>query len=147
MSVIGDARTALFDALAPVFVDPIDGWTFAGRIHRTKPADLIAPSVYIGASTGRDVTGQAPAYVVTFPVHVAYDGANQSQVDGLEEIISRVHDAALAVGKPVSHDNTEVLTRRAGTASTLAAAVIDVDVTVRARTFCIPSPVQEAASV
>ena len=129
-----------------MFVEPIDGYTFTGRVHRTQPPKIAAPMVFIGASEGSRQVGNAGArYVASFPVWVIYDGANQAQVDGLEEVLGRVHDAALDVGDPVGHINAEPPTARDATyVSTLRGAVFTVDVTVRAHTFCNPPVLQEA---
>lgn len=145
---LGDARTRLFDALAPVFVDPVDGWTFAGRLHRTQPARLAAPCVYLGASAGSRRTGQASSYVATFPVTIIYDGANEAQVDGLEEVISRVHDAAHAAGMtPTGHDPAVPPAPAGGGVSTLSAAVVMVDVTFRSYALCTHPVIPEAVHV
>lgn len=150
MSALTDARTRLFDALAPVFVEPVGGYQFTGRVYRTPPAKLAAPSVYLGMSDGVRQTGPqgGPRYVATWPVWIVYDGANADQVDGLEEVIGRVHDAANAAGMVATgHTNADPPLPAGATTltSTLRGVVVTVDATVRAVTLC-PVPVLEATA-
>lgn len=150
MSALTDARRALHAELSTAFVQPIAGYQFAGRVHLSEPARLAAPCVFIGASEGTRRLGRdtGAAYVATFPVWVVYDGADQAQVDGLEEVIGRVHDAGMHSGFITTGHTAQTPPAPADPArvSTLRAAVVDIETTLRAHTFCSPA-LMEASGV
>lgn len=143
MNAITDRRTAMHDALAEVFVAPIGGLAFSGRVHRTEPAKLAAPCVYIDASAGRSATskGGAALYLTTYPVVVVYDGAQQAQIDGVEELVCRVMDAVGAVDRAevTGHAPITLDVQRIDPTSKLRAVAVSVDVPILTRTFCRPT--------
>jgi hypothetical protein len=142
MSVLADARAALYGALAHIFDDPVpvlggDPIQFsAGRAQEYPPQDFVAPVVWIeqprGSTRQIGATGATTIDYATFPVAVVYDGADRAQVAGLDELVARVWDAARTVGEPFSFQPQPI---DAGGPS-LRATFVDVDMPIAALTFC-----------
>lgn len=148
MSTLTLARDAVFEAIEVAFTQPIAGYTFTGRVHRTQPAKLAAPCVFMGPSSGQMIPGDrgARAYVVSFPLWVIYDGTKAAQVDGVEEVLGRLADACLAAqAAPIGHVPSDPPGEVTGV-TTPRAAVLTVELGIRRHSFCNPNPL-EAASV
>lgn len=80
-------RDALGAALAPV------------PVYLTQPADLAVPCVFLGLSDSTPAQDNgAPVWVVAFPVVAVIDGANESQVIGLDYMGDRIADVAAELG-------------------------------------------------
>lgn len=136
-----EQRRRLHDAIADVFVEPVGGYTFAGRVDRTPPSKLSAPRVFIGDAVGdRRRNGQALTYVAGYPVWVVYDGATRAQVDGVDEIVSRVHDAAVRAGFDVAGHQPSPLPPEytANAPASLRASLVTVEVSARGLVLCPP---------
>lgn len=142
MSRLADARAALHAALVHVVDDPVNGLTLSPeRIHQWPAAQPVAPCVWIEQPSGvlAEFGRQSSVLinVVTYPVAVVFDGADRAQVAGLDELVARVWDQAWAAsGKPVRFRPGPV---NVGGPS-LRATYVDVEMTVRAVTFCDPAP-------
>jgi hypothetical protein len=142
MSKLSEARATLHAALVHVFDEPVNGLTLSNeRAHQWPAQQPNAPCVWIEQPIGelREVGRQGSVLIseVTFPVKVVFDGADRAQVAGLDELVSRVWDQAWAAGgRPVRF--------RPGPVDVggphLRATVVDVEMTVRAVTFCDPAP-------
>jgi len=127
-----DARTELFEAIAPVL---------PGRVAATPPVGkpYVSPYVWIdqprwaiqSAGTNTRLT------VVTFPVWLSYDGAVKAQVLGLDDLSAKVWDACLTVPAARPAGANQSILDVAGTA--VRGLVIAVDVTVGAMTLCLPT--------
>ena len=79
MTITREARTTLHDALT-VALDPLP-------VGLTRPDDPATPCAWIDVVTRRmaDADG-ADVVVVTFPVTIAVDGADESQVLALDDL-------------------------------------------------------------
>lgn len=131
MTVVGDARTKLYDAV--IARAPVAAW----RIHRVTPSQVVAPCAYLdSAELGPDTIEGAAIVVTTFPIVVVHDGAVRAQVEALDDMLATVYAAALDAGgdpaqsRPVNLDVG---------GPTLRAHVLRVGFLVHAQTFCAPS--------
>jgi hypothetical protein len=136
MSLIGDARQTLVDAIAGVL---------PGRTSPYPPGPAFtAPYVWVDVSAGRtERSGERSTIIKAFfPVWVAVDGADRAQVALLDDVVARVWDACETVAglSPQSWNPRDIRDR-----PTLRAAVIDVAATITART--LSSPETDAAQV
>ncbi len=150
MNRLGDARTRLLEAIAPVL---------PGRVEPYPPetvARLVAPMVWIDQpSVRRETVGRAiDVIAATFPLWVLYDGAVHAQVAGLDDVIAALWDACeaatgieprQALPRALPNEVQTLLTRppveRPDRPRLVSAAVLDVAVTITARTFCVPDAV------
>lgn len=128
-------RQRLFDALKPILPGRVDAYA--------PPANVafVAPYIWIGQPDGaRTTIGERTVVMVaTFPVTVTYDGAERSQLAGLDDIVSQVVDAVARL------ERAEVVRWRpeplaAGQTPNRRQTVLDVDVTITASTLCLPDP-------
>lgn len=123
---VAEARRALHQALEAV--TPAT-W----RIHRTAPAQISAPCVFIDSpSIG---TAGAGLVVVRFPVVAIVDGAQHRQLEQLDELLVRMWDASSRVGVPTSSSPASL---DVGGPS-LRAQTLTVEITLAAVTFCTPN--------
>jgi hypothetical protein len=127
---VADERTKLYDALVASSPTP---W----RVHRTSPAQLVAPCVYLDAvELSIDTSIGAGIVLCTFPVVLVWDGAVRPQVEGLDDLLGRVWTAAVRAGgdpqtsRPIALD--------VGGPS-LRAHALRVEMFVQAITMCAPS--------
>lgn len=121
------ARTRLYDAL--VLGAGAPSW----RVHRTSPATIAAPSIWLDSvELTLDVGTNGALIVATFPVILVVDGAQRRQIEELDDVVARVWTAALSVGEPTS---SRPQTLDVGGPS-LRAQAIAVDVLIEARTLC-----------
>jgi len=123
MSAIADARTALHVELVAAFT--VTPW----RVHRTTPAMVTAPSVWID-SVSLDTDG--PFVVATFPIVIVVDGAVRPQVEALDDKLALVWTVAERVGLP---QTARPQSLDVGGAS-LRAHTLDVQIPLDARTLC-----------
>lgn len=130
MSAVADARTKLHGALD---TSVLPGW----RVHRTSPAQLVAPCVYLDAvELGIDTSIGAGLVVCTFPVVAVHDGTVRPQVEALDDLLAAVWTAAIEAGgdpqasRPLSLDVG---------GPTLRAHVLRVEMLVTAISLCSPS--------
>jgi hypothetical protein len=134
MSAIGEARAALHARL----VDGCSALVGATHVHRWVPTQLVTPAVWIGspALTQRDVGNPGVVLtIVSFPVYASTDGVPPSQAWLLDELIAAVWDASLGpLAEPIDASPQPVDVG----GGTLRASLIEVDVTVAARTLCTP---------
>lgn len=143
VSFLLDERARLHEAIVDVFVEPVAGFTFSGRVDRTPPAKIAAPRAFIGDSTGNRVRANAGAtYVAGFPVWVIYDGTARAQVDGIDEIVSRIHDAAATAGFDViGHTPATLPPELAAIApANVRTSVVSIETSARGLTLCTPNP-------
>ena len=130
-SAVSDARTKLYDALTGELVE--SPW----RVHRTSPAQIAAPSVYVDAvELGRDTATGVGIIVATFPVVAVVDGTVRRQVEELDDLLARIWTAALRSGLEPSDSRAMALD--VGGAN-LRAHVVRVDVYLAAVALCPPS--------
>jgi hypothetical protein len=154
VNLLSDARTALHEALSGVFDEPFQVEedrlvAFSnGRVHRTPPAQAVAPCVWIEqGSGGEQAVGTVATGLVdaaTFPVAIIYDGTDRAQVDGLDELVARVYDAARTVGTPRRWEPRQIDVG----GPNLRGSFVDVDMSIGARTLCGSTALsKEAVSV
>lgn len=145
MNRLDDAQSRLYGALGGVFDEPfqVEEDRLVGfsndRVSKYPPPQPVAPCVWIEQASGATgVTGATAGLVdlVRFPVTVVYDGADRAQVAGLNELVSRVWDAARTVGDPIAFTPGPV---DAG-GPNLRSTVVDVEMRIGARTLCGSSP-------
>lgn len=144
MSRLSAARTALHAALTAVFDEPFQveedrlvGFS-NGRVSAYPPPQPAAPCIWVEQPSGSATStgGGALIDVATFPVAVVYDGADRAQVAGLDELVSRVWDAARTVGEPQRWEPRLVDVG----GPNLRGVFVDVDMRIGARTLCGSSP-------
>jgi hypothetical protein len=124
---ISRARTELFDAL--VLGAGAPSW----RVHRTSPAQIAAPSMWIDSvELAVDTVTGAAFVAATFPVFVVVDGTVRRQIEELDDVLARVWTAAATVGEPTT---ARAQALDVGGPS-LRAHVVNVDVLIQARTLC-----------
>lgn len=129
-SKIGEARTALYEALQAALAAP---W----RAHRTPPANPAAPCVWIGPYS-QNLSG--PVLTISFPVVAVYNGADRAQVEQLDDLGATVSDAIWrAKGRPIRSFASTIDV--AG--PTLRAIEYQADFNVQGVTLCLPA-LQEA---
>lgn len=131
-------RQRLYNALEAVL---------PGRVHPYPPPTGVkaAPGIWIGQPTVlRTTIGRATRASAVFPITLAYDGADRAQVAGLDDLVSNTWDA-LAGLERVEPDaarpeplNTDPDDRQ------IRATVLAADVTIAARTLCLPDVEQVA---
>ena len=125
-TAIAEARTALHEALQGVTPST---W----RIHRTAPAQITAPVVFIDSPT---IASTTPGLVtVSFPVVMVVDGTVRAQLEQLDDLLAAVWTAASKAGSPTSSNPVAL---DVGGPS-LRAQVLTVEITVAAVTMCPPS--------
>ena len=136
MNRLGDARQRLVTALLPVL---------PGRVEPYPPAARwSAPRVWIEQPeiTRATLGARVVVAVATFPIWIAYDGANRAQVVGLDDLVSKVWDATLHGGAEPQLARREQVDIAAQSA--LRACVLFADVTLQAVTLCLP-PVESSS--
>lgn len=130
---LSDARLALFGVLTPVL---------PGRVSSTPPAATPFPAPYIWIDQPDVALGTAGTStrvtVATFPIWISYDGAVRAQVAGLDDLVSQVWDAVLAV-RQATPQSTFVNTVDVGGVD-VRGVVVSVDYTIAALTLCLPTP-------
>lgn len=138
VSFLTERREELHQALVDTFIEPIVGAAFAGRVDATQPVKLAAPRVWIGDSAG---DRRSPAYVASWSVWVAFDGGQAAQVNGVDEVVGRVIDAAHRAGfDVVGHQGSPLPFELVDTAKpNVRAAVVTIERTSRTLTLCTPT--------
>ena len=125
MTAVAEARTSLHDALQGVTPET---W----RVHRTAPAQITAPCVFVDSPTIGTAT---PGLInVTFPIVAVVDGAQHRQLEQLDELLVAMWDAASKIGIPRS--STPAALDVGG--PSLRAQTITVEIVMAAVTFCLP---------
>ena len=125
-TAIADARTELHDAL-------LDVTPATWRVHRTAPAQITAPCVFLDSPA---ILTNTPGLVtLTFPVVMVVDGAIYAQLEQLDDLLSAVWTAASKVGMPTT--SNPVALDVGG--PTLRAQVLNVELVVAAVTMCPPT--------
>lgn len=136
LTAVSSARTALYDALVAA-VEP------AWRVHRVTPAQIAAPTVFIGSvELALDNLAGAGFIVVTFPVTIVADGAVRPQIEALDDLLAKVWTAGMQVGDP--SDSRPVPLDVGG--PTLRAHIVRVDIPVLAITLCPPTLVSTSSN-
>lgn len=149
MNVLTRAREELHASLADVFVEPVRGYAFDGRVLPYRPSRASAPLVWLDdSSSNRSRAERAWSWAVTFPVWVVHDGTVEAQVAGVEEIIGRVYDAARAARFTVlGHDPSPLPAELVQATTTnpprLRAAVVSITTGLVRETFCPPPDSEE----
>lgn len=139
MTVLADKRQALMQALQVVLPGRVTPYPRTMSI----PA---APSAWIGQPDGAERTlpgMRSTAVVATYPVTLVYDGAEDAQIAGLDDLVVKCWWALTAV--PQAHPRRwrpATVDIVAGTVERQwRAAVIDVEVTIAATSFCPDTPI------
>ena len=133
MSRIGDARSDLYTALQEAaVVHGLGSW----RVHKYEPANVAAPSVWIGAHQLRPYTVGSPGVSMTLlglPVYLCVDGLERRQVEQLDLMGGVVWDACETAGaNPLDARPT----RLDSGGPSLRAVVTLAEFSIRARTLC-----------
>lgn len=130
---VSAARSSLWDVLRNA-LDPTP-W----RAHKYPPAQVVAPCIFIGTTPdlAQDVRGTPGATftIATFPITAVFDGADERQVAGLDDMQCLVWDAVLAVG---ANPRSATPGRLNVGGPTLRSVVIDAEFVLLATTLCIP---------
>jgi hypothetical protein len=129
-NALADARALLVSALEPVM---------PGRVGAYPPGSLVTPPyVWVDVSTGRpERSGTASTmWVATFPVWVAVDGDDRAQIALLDDLTARLVDACEATRGLQAR---QWVPRELPDRPRVRVAVIDVAVTITARTLCPPN--------
>ncbi len=94
-SEISRKRTELYEAVqTAVAATP---W----RVHRTAPATIAAPSIWIDSvELAVDQATSASFVEATFPIYIVVDGAVRRQIEELDDLVATVWTAAATVGDP-----------------------------------------------
>jgi hypothetical protein len=124
MSAISDARTELHEVLKTI---TLATW----RVHRTAPAQLTAPCVFIDDWS---IVPSASLIAVVFPIVAVVDGAQHRQIEELDELGAAVWTAASKIGTPRS--STPVSLDVGG--PSLRAHQMSVEIVMTASTLCPP---------
>lgn len=132
MNRLADARALVATALEPIA---------PGRVGPYPPGTMFSPPyLWIGDHVGRpERSGSNTTFIVaTFPVWIAVDGDDRAQTALLDDLVARVWDAceATATLQPRQWVPRELPDR-----PRIRVAVIDVAVTITARTLCPPDVV------
>lgn len=153
MSVLSEARDRLHAELltivaTPVVVGDATLQLSAGRVHKYPTSQPNAPCLWIeqpeGLMTRVGTQAQHWATIVTLPVTVCHDGTDRAQVAGLDELVSRVWDAANRVpdAEPMRFRPQPI---NVG-GPNLRGTRVDVEMTLRHTTFC-PVPAEPPAAL
>lgn len=138
MNRLAEARTNLATALADVL---------PGRVHAyplPRLARGTAPAVWLDRPTvGRETVGARSRIIsATFPVWIVVDGADRAQLAALDDIVAAVWDYAEATTscepRFAQPRDTAITVGTGQTPSVLPGYVVDVAVTIAARTLCPP---------
>lgn len=130
MNRFAQSRAALVAALDEV----APGRTFAYR------TDKVVPAVWLGVALPGERTptgGRTPVKVARFPVTITFDGSDDAQVAGLDELTAKVTDAIQALpGARVvgARTSEETVAGRA-----YQAVVLDVSYSLGIGSFCGPT--------
>lgn len=136
---LDETRTALHAALVATMA--ACGWP-AERAHPLPPRQIVPPMGWVDAPTlSQGNVGGAAAVLVTFPVAISLDGADQEQVKQLDKLMAHGW-AALETKLPSGHV-PRILTAGpqfldVGGIETRA-VVFSVQVTLQVRTLCSAS--------
>lgn len=131
MNRLSAERQRLHDALAPLL---------PGRVHPyPAPAGTKAsPGIWIGQPTVlRSSLGRTVTTTAVFPITLAYDGTDRAQVAGLDDLTSNAWDALDALER-CSPDAARPDTLDLDAERQVRTTVLAVDVTITARTLCLP---------
>jgi hypothetical protein len=127
-------RAEIATALADVLGD--------GMFTPYPRPNMIAPSGWLEQPTG---SSDGNRIVATFPVWFVYDGPNEAQVAGLDDVVAKAWAALTRVAQvhpkrwrpatlpPVTTPTGEVVS------SPWRAVVIEAEATILAHSFCIPT--------
>ena len=125
-TAVAQARTDLHTVLKGVTPS---SW----RVHRTSPAQITAPSIFIDSPS---ILTNTPGLVsVTFPVVMIVDGTVTAQLEQLDDLLSAVWTSASKVGSPTTSNPVAL---DVGGPS-LRAQVLSVEIVMAASTMCAPS--------
>ena len=130
MNALADARGALAAVLEPIM---------PGRVAPYAPGTMFsAPYVWVGDDTGRpERAGSNSTFIVaTYPVWIAVDGEDRAQIALLDDLKARVWDACEATA---GLQPRQWVPRELSDRPRTRCAVIDVAVTITARTLCPPN--------
>jgi hypothetical protein len=130
VTITREARTTLHDALVTA-LDPLP-------VTLTRPPDPATPCAWIDVVTRRlaDDDG-APVVVVTFPVTIAVDGADESQVLLLDDLGDIVWWVALELDASPTYATPDVINVGG---PRLRSLTTSVDVITDYLTLCPPTP-------
>lgn len=125
-SKISRLRTGLHGALQAALAE--SPW----RVHRTPPVNPVAPCIWIGPYVQ---TLDGVTIRISFPVVAIYDGADNRQVEGLDDLGALMSDAIFrAHGLPVRS-----LPGRIDLAGpSLRSLEYQADFTAQGTTLCLP---------
>ena len=130
MNQLAQARDGLVSAFTPIM---------PGRVGPYPPGTMFTPPyIWIDDHSGASERAgtNSTFWVATFPVWAAVDGDDRAQIALLDDLIARIVDAAEATAsmQPRRWGSRELPDR-----PRIRAAVIEVAVTVTARTLCPPN--------
>jgi hypothetical protein len=124
---ISRKRSELYLAVAAALVDT--PW----RVHRTSPAQIAAPCVWLDSvELSLDRETSAAFVVAAFPIYIVVDGTVRRQIEELDDLVAKVWTAAASVGEPQASRPTAL---DVGGPS-LRAQALEVDVVIQAVSLC-----------
>ena len=133
MSLIADARATLHASLV-AGCGPLIG---ADHVHRYVPLQLVTPCVWIAAPSLARVQQGSPGALLTvaaFGVYCSCDGVPPAQAGLLDELVAAVWDASSAPRLMEALRSNPQPVDVGG--ATLRAQLVDVEITLTARTLC-----------
>lgn len=135
MTVTNAERVRLHTELVAQFAGLLD----PSRVHLYVPGNIASPCVWIAQPSYDTVVRGQPGAVMTiisFPVVIVPFGYEPRQAEMNDEMVDRVWDAAVTLtrGEPSGARPAPIDVGGA----TQRGVIVDVEMTVTARTFCLP---------
>lgn len=136
LSVAADGLYEALQRAAAIYITEHPGQPL--RVYRTPKLQVTTPAVWIGIPT---VAMLEPFFHASWPITIAVDGDQPEQSDTLYEIVGRVWDEISAQPggynpESVQPENITIQGTEGGQSA--LAAVIYIDHSIGARTFCQP---------
>jgi len=133
MSAISDERARLHSALVAACAGLIE----AERVHLYTPPTIASPCCWIAQPRLNVAIVGSPGatmIIATFPVYVVASGYEPAQAALNDELVARVWDAGASMARAEASSAVPQPVDVGGASQ--RAVVVDVDVTVTARTLC-----------
>lgn len=134
MNTIDDALDRLMEALRPLLPP--------GRVSPVPISNAVGPAIWVDSpSLSPNRLQGATAWYVDFPVWVVYDGADEAQLAGLNDLLARMLDACAGVKLCWP---SGVRPGELRDSPDWRAQVMTIRMTITSRSFCLPAAPVEA---